>query len=192
MSRKMIKINEEKCIGCGLCVSACKESVIDIVNGKAKIIRDDYCDGLGNCLPVCPTRAITFEEQAESLSIKPKNSNLNQWPVQIKLVQSDATFFQDTKLLIAADCTAYAYKDFHNKIKKNKITIIGCPKLDNVDYIEKLTEIISNNKIHSITIARMDVPCCAGIVNATKLAIQNSKRIIPWKIVTITTDGKLL
>ena len=191
MSRKITKIDEEKCVGCGLCVSVCKESAIDIINGKAKIIRDDYCDGLGNCLPVCPTKAITFEELEESVSIEPKNSHLFQWPVQIKLIHANAPFFQNANLLIAADCTAYAYGNFHNKFMKDKITIIGCPKLDNVDYIEKLTEIISINKLQTITIARMEVPCCAGIVNATKLAIQNSKSIIPWDIVTITTDGRL-
>lgn len=119
-------------------------------------------------------------------------SNLAQWPVQIKLVPVNAPYFDGAKLLIAADCTAYAYGDFHQEFMKNKVTIIGCPKLDDVDYTDKLTEIIKNNNIESVTIVRMEVPCCGGIENAAKIAIKNSGKFIPWQVTTISVDGKIL
>ncbi len=122
----------------------------------------------------------------------PAQSELSQWPVQIKLVAPNAGYFNGANLLIAADCTAYAYGDFHNKFIKNRITLIGCPKLDEGDYTEKLTEIISRNDIKSVTIVRMEVPCCGGIEYAAKTAIQNSGKFLPWQVVTISTDGKIL
>lgn len=238
MIRKIIKINEDECNGCGLCASACHEGAIGIINGKAKLLRDDYCDGLGNCLPVCPTGAITFEERealafdeeavqkrmkrfvrkendtlacgcpsANSKVIEHKEeknmdveesgetnlvSRLNQWPVQIKLVPVNAPYFKNANLLIAADCTAYAYANFHNKFMKNKITLIGCPKLDEGDYTDKLTDILINNNIKSLTVVRMEVPCCGGIANAAKQALKNSDKMIPWQIITISTDGEIL
>jgi ferredoxin len=239
MLRQIIKIDEEKCTGCELCVSACHEGAIGIVNGKAKLLRDDYCDGLGNCLPVCPTGAITFEEREApgfdekavaskmkdtETPVQPENlacgcpgthskvlkhdkseenmcqsqhtqvaqTNLNQWPVQIKLVPANAPYFNNADLLIAADCSAYAFGDFHNKFMKNKITIIGCPKLDEGDYSDKLTSILSMNDIKSLTVVRMEVPCCGGIVSAVKTALLNSGKLIPWQIVTISTDGEIL
>ena len=238
MIRQIIKIDEDKCDGCGLCVSACHEGAIGIVDGRAKLLRDDYCDGLGNCLPVCPTGAITFEErEAEEFNeaaVKAKMENkkpetlacgcpgtnskvisrdndrepmqaqtasalttsaqthLNQWPVQIKLVPLNAGYFEGANLLIAADCAAYSYGNFHNEFMKNRITLIGCPKLDDVDYSEKMTAILTQNNIKSVTVARMEVPCCGGIENAVKSALQNCGKMIPWQIVTLSTDGIVL
>lgn len=233
MIRKIIKINEELCNGCGLCVSACHEAAIGLVGGKAKLLRDDYCDGLGNCLPVCPTNAIAFEEREalefneeevkKNMQLKNENainscpgsrmmnitreekqpvsnsettfdktpSMLRQWPVQIQLVPPNAPYFQDASLLIAADCTAYAFGDFH-QFMKDKITIIGCPKLDEVDYSEKLTQILAFNNIKSVTVIRMEVPCCGGIVHAFKTALKNSGKQIPWRVITLGTDGTIL
>lgn len=231
MIRKIIKIDEEKCNGCGACASACHEGAIDMVNGKAKLMRENYCDGLGDCLPACPTGAISFEEreapaydeaavlaakkaaqetpkpcgcpgsQARVLHREAQNSvteavcpvsQLAQWPVQIKLVPPTAPYFSGAKLLIAADCTAYAYANFHNEFMRGHVTLIGCPKLDNVDYSEKLTEIIRLNDIQSVTIVRMEVPCCGGLEYAAKQALQASGKFIPWNVVTISTNGIIL
>lgn len=236
MKRKIIKIDKEKCNGCGLCVDACHEGAIGMVDGKATLLRDDYCDGLGDCLPVCPTDAISFEEreaaafdaeavkqnQAQKAAEKEplacgcpgtharaikhdkilarptiktdveQASELRQWPVQIKLVAPNAPYFNNAHLLVAADCTAFAYGNFHSEFMKNKITIIGCPKLDDGDYADKLTAILKNNNIKSVTITRMEVPCCGGIVEAVKRALINSGKMIPWQVVTITTDGEII
>jgi NAD-dependent dihydropyrimidine dehydrogenase PreA subunit len=230
MIRKLIRIDESKCDGCGLCVSACHEGAIGLIDGKAKLLRDDYCDGLGDCLPVCPLDAICFEEreaaeydetavkanmentQPETLacgcpgthskSIQRENpgvnadvsaaalkTHLNQWPVQIKLVPPNAPYFKNAHLLVAADCAAYAYGNFHTEFMRNRITLIGCPKLDDEDYSEKLTAILKQNDIKSVTVARMEVPCCGGIENAVKNALQNCGKMIPWQVVTISTDG---
>ena len=195
MIRKIIKIDEEKCNGCGVCANACHEGAIEMIDGKAKLTREDYCDGLGDCLPGCPTGAITFEEreapaydQAAVLAAK----KLSQWPVQIKLVPVTAPYYEDANLLIAADCTAYAYGNFHADFIRKHITLIGCPKLDNVDYTEKLTQIIVNNNIKSVTIVRMEVPCCGGIEHAVKNALQESGKFIPWNVMTISIDGRIL
>ncbi|MBR3808565.1 MAG: 4Fe-4S dicluster domain-containing protein [Lachnospiraceae bacterium] len=203
MKRKIIKINEEKCNGCGACATACHEGAIEMINGVAKLMREDYCDGLGDCLPVCPTGAISFEEreapaynEAAVLVSKQKNaameSSLNHWPIQIKLVPVNAHYFEDCNLLVAADCAAYAYANFHNEFIHNRVTLIGCPKLDNVDYSEKLTQIIAQNNVKSVTVIRMEVPCCGGIEYAVKQALQRSGKFIPWQVVTISTDGKIL
>lgn len=214
MLRKIIKIDEEKCIGCGLCAAACHEGAIGMVDGKAKLLREDYCDGLGDCLPACPVDAISFEvreaaayDEAAVQKAKlhlpedtscdvpqatPSVSRLSQWPVQIKLVPVNAPYFDGANLLIAADCTAYAYGRFHEDFIKNRITLIGCPKLDAGDYADKLTAIIANNNIKSVTIVRMEVPCCGGIEQAAKRALQASGKLIPWRVVVVTTDGQLL
>jgi ferredoxin len=230
MIRNIIKVDENKCSGCGLCVTACHENAIGLIDGKAKLLRDDYCDGLGDCLPVCPANAITFEEREaadyDEIAVKANQSKkqadtlecvcsgshskiiehaeshgentisaksyLKQFPVQIKLVPPNAPYFSNADLLIAADCTAYAYGNFHREYMKDKITLIGCPKLDNADYSEKLTEILKRNDIKSVTVARMEVPCCGGIVHAVKTALKNSGKNIPCQVVTFSTDGKIL
>ena len=209
MIRKIIHIDEEKCNGCGLCAEACHEGAIDMVDGKAKLVRENFCDGFGDCLPNCPTGAITFEEreapaydeaavkaaQAKKAEV-PENyrniSRLGQWPCQIKLLPTEAPFFDGAKLLIAADCTAYAYANMHEDFMKGKITVIGCPKLDAIDYSEKLTDIIRNNDIKSVTIVRMEVPCCGGLQRAAENALRNSGKFIPWQVVTISRDGRIL
>ena len=254
MKRKIIKIDEEKCTGCGLCVSACHEGAIGMVNGKAKLLRDDYCDGLGDCLPACPVDAISFEKREAAAYneeevkknmakksvlarrgcsgsavkmfngqkenklpcgcpysntktlesfVKEQNaysgdnnkgsenpSRLRQWPVQIKLVPVNAPYFENADLLIAADCAAYACGDFHGRYMENKITVIGCPKLDNGEYTEKLAEIIKNNSIKSVTVIRMEVPCCSAIAIMAREAVLLSGKDITIKIVTLGLDGK--
>ena len=192
MIRKIIEIQEEKCNGCGLCASACHEGAIGMVDGKARLLREDYCDGLGDCLPQCPTGAITFVEREAAPYDEAGISRLRQWPCQIKLVPVNAPYFHKAKLLIAADCTAYTYADFHRDFMKGKITLIGCPKLDGADYSEKLTEIIKNNDIISVTILRMEVPCCGGLEMAVKKALQNSGKFLPWQVATISTEGQIL
>jgi ferredoxin len=170
-----------------------------MIDGVATLLRDDYCDGLGDCLPTCPTGAIRFverealeyDEAAVKENMKKKSSQLGQWPCQIKLMPITAPYYKGANLLIAADCSAYAYANMHNKFMKGKITVIGCPKLDNVAYAEKLTSIIKNNDIQSVTIVRMEVPCCGGLEMAAKKALQDSGKFIPWQVFTITTDGRI-
>lgn len=223
MIRKIIHIDEEKCTGCGICATAGHEGAIDIVDGKAKLVREHFCDGFGDCLPGCPTGAITFEEReapaydevavnaakgqhhqcpgsavrqmnkpaAPITASVPQISQLTNWPVQIKLAPLTAPYFQGAKLLIAADCTAYAYAAFHKDFIRGKVTLIGCPKLDNIDYSEKLTAIIRNNDISAVTIVRMEVPCCGGLEMAARKAIQSSGKFIPWQVVTIGIDGTI-
>ena len=238
MIRKIIKIDKEKCNGCGACASACHEGAIDIIDGKAELVREHFCDGLGDCLPECPTGAISFEERdapaydeeavkeaqkkiaaknramtshsgcpgskimqirrtetsepVKATSTADSGSKLQNWPVQIKLAPVNAPYFEDVKLLIAADCTAYAYANMHEEFMKGKITLIGCPKLDQIDYSEKLTQIIAENNIKSVTVLRMEVPCCGGLENAAVKALKNSGKFLPWQVVTISIDGRIL
>lgn len=197
MIRKIIKIDESKCNGCAACATACHEGAIEMIGGVAKLTREDYCDGLGDCLPACPTGAITFEMREapaydEAAVLAAQEAKLTQWPVQIKLVPTSSPYFKNANLLIAADCTAFAYGNFHREFIRNHVTLIGCPKLDAVDYSEKLTEILKNNDIKSVKVVRMEVPCCGGIENAVKKAFINSGKVIPWSVVTISTDGRIL
>jgi len=227
MIRRIITIDEEKCNGCGLCAKACHEGAIGMVDGKAKLLREDYCDGLGDCLPAYPMNAISFEEREapayneaavlaakkakeEQLpcgcpgsacqSIQQENpavttlipSQLQNFPIQLKLAPVNAPWFDGADLLIAADCTAYAYGNFHSKFMKNKVTLIGCPKLDNPSYAEKLTQIFALNNIRSITVTRMTVPCCGGLPFAVRTALENCGKNIPLNIVTISPDGKIM
>lgn len=230
MIRKIIKINQDKCNGCGLCTSACHEGAIGMINGKASLLREDYCDGLGDCLPACPTGAITFEQReapaydhaavqaakaAQAAAPLPCGcpgseskpicrdtalgcektdmpSALSQWPVQLKLAPLHAPYFEGANLLVAADCTAYAYGNFHQKFMRNHVTLIGCPKLDDGDYAQKLTEILTHNAIRSVTVARMEVPCCGGIENAVQRALQQSGKQVPLRVVILSTNGNIL
>ena len=224
MIRRMIQIDQQKCNGCGLCVTACHEGAIAMIGGKAYLARENFCDGFGDCLPGCPTGAITFVEreapaydEAAVLRAKAEKagghmgcpgsrlqgrtpeapteghcpSQLRQWPVQIKLVPVTAPWFRDSDVLVAADCTAYAYGDFHRDFLRGKILLVGCPKLDAVDYSEKLTQIFGANSIRSLTVLRMEVPCCGGLERAVKTAVANSGKNIPVQVVTVTTDGKI-
>lgn len=247
MKRNIVKIHEEKCNGCGLCVTSCHEGAIEIVDGKARLISDKYCDGLGNCLPACPTNAIEIiEREADEFDeiaveqllkqnatnkdagikakpipcgcpgtmakklqkptetpteIKDKSvdqsgvrpSELSQWPVQLKLVHPQADFFENADVLVAADCTAFAYGDFHKDFVKGKVVLIGCPKLDdNQYYVEKMTEIIAHNSLNSITVVRMEVPCCGGIIAAVKEAMLKAQTIIPYHEVIIGVNGDIV
>ena len=213
MIRKIIQIDRDQCNGCGLCAKACHEGAIGMVGGKAVLLRDDYCDGLGDCLPACPTGAISFVEReaapyneaavkhsgcpgsaAKTIteSTVRMESQLRQWPVQIKLVPIRASWLDGCDLLIAADCTAYAYANFHQDFIRDHITLVGCPKLDSVDYSIKLTEILKNNDLKSVTVVRMEVPCCGGMEFAARKALQESGKCLPFKVATISTDGQLL
>ena len=227
MIRKIIHIDRDKCNGCGACARACHEGAIDIIDGKAVLVREHFCDGLGDCLPACPTDAITFEEReapaydeaavqrAQKLAQKKPfsgcpgmrakqfhrstapaagaacPSQLSQWPVQIKLAGVMATYFDDADLLIAADCTAYAYAKFHDEFLKDRVVLVGCPKLDSTDYAVKLAEIIRQNEVQSITVVRMEVPCCGGLEMAAKRALEASGKRLPWQVITVGTDGTI-
>ena len=199
MIRKIIRIDEEKCTGCALCATAGQEGAIGMVNGKAKLLRENYCDGFGDCLPACPAGAISFEEREAPaydenavLKSKPSVGRLSQWPVQIKLVPVTAPFFKDADLLIAATCSAFAYGAFHEHFIKGRVTLVGCPKLDGVDYADKLSQIFAANDIKSIRLARMQVPCCGGLESAVKRAVAASGKDIPVSVSIISSDGRIL
>ena len=205
--RKIIKIDEDKCTGCGLCIPNCAEGALKIVDGKARLVSDFLCDGLGACLGHCPEGAITIEErEAASFSEKAAcpgskalnfshhgKSQLSNWPIQIKLVPVNAPYFNGADLLIAADCVPFAYPEFHEKLLSGRILMVGCPKLDDVgSYQEKIAEIIKGNDIKSVTCVRMEVPCCFGLVNAAKEAIEGSKKAVPFKEFVVGIKGEVL
>ncbi len=239
--RKIVRIDEEKCTGCGLCIPNCAEGALQIVDGKARLITDKFCDGLGACLGHCPEDAITIiEREAEEFDEKaveahlhqqreatqphqhqqehqfggcpsskvlqfkapqsgvdssPKESSVSQlthWPVQLKLVPVEAPYFQDADLLVAADCVPFAYPDFHKDFLKGKALVVGCPKLDDIQfYREKLIAIFKANTIKSGTILFMEVPCCFGLVKVTEDAIKASGKPIPIKKVKIGIQGEV-
>ena len=213
MRRRIIKIDTEKCNGCGLCAKACHEGAIAMIGGKAALMRDDYCDGLGDCLPACPTGAISFEvreaeaydqaaverrmgkqsscagAQSQAITNPASGSALMQWPVQIQLAPIQAPYYQGARLLIAADCTAYAYHEFHTAFMQGRITLIGCPKLDDAPYEEKLCAIFQQNDIKDITLVRMEVPCCGGMDRIIQQALADSGKQIPYRVETIALDG---
>ena len=224
MIRKIICIDEDKCIGCGLCAHACQEGAIGMVDGKARLLREDYCDGLGNCLPACPTNAISFVEReapafdeaavraSQQKAAQPAEggcpgkkirqfntrepgegaacaSQLRQWPCQLRLAPVSAPYFDGAELLIAADCTAFAYAAIHQDFMRGRITLIGCPKLDDADYADKLTEILKRNDIRSVTVLRMEVPCCGGLEHAVRKTLERSGKDIPLAVTIVSIDG---
>jgi NAD-dependent dihydropyrimidine dehydrogenase PreA subunit len=238
-ARKIVKIDEEKCTGCGLCIPNCAEGALQIIDGKARLVSEKFCDGLGACLGHCPEDAITviereaeeFDEKAveaflhrkEETQPKPQPqpvfngcpssrsmyfqvpetqtetvsnirlvSMLSHWPVQLKLVPINAPYFQDRDLLVTADCVPFAYPDFHSDFLKGKAVVVGCPKLDDVQYYkEKLTEIFKANSIKSVTVPYMEVPCCFGLVKATEDAIAASGKNITLKKIKIGIRGEI-
>lgn len=227
MERRVIEIDQERCNGCGKCVTACAEGAIGLINGKARLLRDDYCDGLGNCLPVCPQDAIHFivreasdfdetavkrhmlqrsahfTQAAEAASrtkerpmhhrrtSKVPESKLRQWPVQIQLVSEAAPYFDDADVLVAADCSAFAYGNFHEAFMDGRVTLIGCTKLDDADYADKLADIFRNHKVKSILVTRIDLPCCSRLESAVRDAVERSGKNIPVDVVTIATNGDI-
>lgn len=240
MKRKIVRIDEEACTGCGLCAAACREGAIRLVDGKARLVSESYCDGLGACLPACPAGAIAIEEReaaafdeeavrahlAEDQAGPPAaetvkmacgcpgtqaraisrgttatvssgadsggGSELAQWPCQIRLVPADAPYLEGAHLLVAADCAAYAYARFHPDFMRGRITLIGCPKLDQEDYGIKLAHMLNAHDIRSVTVVRMEVPCCGGLVRAAERALRESGKLIPWRVVTLGTDGEIV
>lgn len=206
MIRKIIKIDQDKCNGCALCASACHEGAIIMKDGKAFLAREDFCDGFGDCLPVCESGAISFieketlpfvnqgqKENEEEAEVKDFiRSQLNQWPCQLKLVPAYAPYFDEADLLISADCCSYSYPNFHNKFMKNRVTLIGCPKLDGTDYSLKIANILINNDIKSITVVKMEVPCCNGIERMVKKAVEISGKNFPVNVTIISTSGKII
>ena len=238
--RNIVVIHEDKCNGCGLCVSACAEGAIQLVDGKAKLMSDTYCDGLGACLGECPQDAITIEQReavdfdeeaakehiarmqetkqafiqidkardcpganAKTIDRSTQNrqvsasksvpSALTNWPVQINLVPVNAQYLQGADLLISADCAPFAFADFHTKLLPGKILLIGCPKLDDANvYVEKLGHIFANSGINSITIVRMEVPCCGGLTQIIKQALAISGANIPVMEVTVGISGDII
>lgn len=233
--RKIIRIDEEKCDGCGKCASACHEGAIEIVNGKARLVKESYCDGLGACIGDCPRGALTietreadgFDEKAVAEEMAKKEaaakaspaapacgcpsaaartlnpsvaagggtaipSQLSAWPVQIALIPPAAPFLEDADLLIAADCTPFAFPDFHRRFMKGRITMVGCPKLDDTGpYFEKLTEIFRTRGIRSVEVAYMQVPCCSALTRLVLAAREASGASFPVRLTRIGLDGAI-
>ncbi len=234
-SRKIIKIAEEKCNGCGVCVPACAEGALQIISGKAKLVSEVYCDGLGACLGECPQSAISieeriaeeFDEEAAKLHVEKKKdakdklfhgcpsaivskfdkkehekqistvcgnqfSMLGHWPVQLRLLPPTAAFLNNADVLLVGDCVPFAMADFHARYLKDKVVLVACPKLDDFQaHLNKLTDIIIHNSIKSITVIKMEVPCCSGLVNMLHQAMQNAGKNIPYKVITVDIKGDL-
>lgn len=231
--RNIVKIDEEKCNGCGLCAKACAEGAIKIINGKAKLIGETYCDGLGACIGHCPQGAITiekrqaaeFDEEATKAHLAKQHkahehsgfvcpgtmtqtlrkkseekssvgaavsSHLNHWPVQLKLVSPQAAYFADSDLLLVADCVPFAMGDFHNRFLRGHSVVVGCPKLDDAEfYVEKLAAILKSNKLNSLMVIHMEVPCCFGLTHIVKDAIVQSGLKMAFEDVTVDLHGNV-
>lgn len=200
-------MRDDYCDGLGDCLPVCPTNAISFIEREAAeydeaAVQANQAAKTAEPLPCgCPgTHSKSIQRQAQPVQTAPTaafeggsvQSQLSQWPVQIKLVPINAPYFNGANLLVAADCTAFAYGDFHRQFIKNHVTLVGCPKLDAGDYSEKLTEIIKNNDIKSVKVVRMEVPCCGGIEHAVKQALMNSGKMIPWQVVTISTDGRIL
>jgi len=198
MKRTIIKIDENLCTGCGDCVVDCHEGALQIIDGKARLISDTYCDGLGACIGTCPAGAITLEEREAEPYKEPKCCNvvssLNQWPLQLHLINPAISDAKNTDWILASDCSGFAYRDFHDRfINNNHRIAIACPKLDhsiNV-YVEKLTAMIDNAAINTLTVIMMEVPCCRGLLQIATAAQANAKHKIPLKEIIIGIDGGL-
>jgi NAD-dependent dihydropyrimidine dehydrogenase PreA subunit len=231
--RNIVKIDEEKCDGCGQCIDACAEGAIELIDGKAKLVSEVYCDGLGACIGQCPQDAITIEKrEAEEFDEKATKahlakeqkvrsqtdfvcpgsvakrlreesetddsdaaavlSQLTHWPIQLKLVPPNAPYFADADLLLVADCVPFAMGDFHNKFLKERSIVVGCPKLDNADfYIEKLARIVNSNKLNSLTVLHMEVPCCFGLTHIARKAIEAGGVRMPFEDITVALHGNV-
>ena len=221
MNRKIIVIDEEKCNGCGQCVTGCAEGAIALINGKAKLVSEVYCDGLGACIGECPVGALTLVEKeapeydqaavdkhlatigraphaaasacpGAAPAMAPTQSQLGNWPLQLSLMPINAPYLERATLLMAADCTAFAYPDFHRHFVKGKVSIIGCPKLDDAAaYREKLAKIIQANHIEFIHVVYMEVPCCGGLVRLVQQAVADSGCKVPVKLTKIGIGGEI-
>ncbi len=192
MKRDVVSIDPDRCTGCGRCVEACSEGAIGIVDGKAAVLDENVCDGLGACLPACPAGAISIvkaDETADALPIAPLGA---QWPVQIRLVPASAPFLKGCDLLLAADCSAFVHRSFHSTFAEGKAVLIGCPKLDPRDCWEKLSEIVSGNDVKSVTVVRMEVPCCSPLERAASAAVSSCKRKVPLRTVVLRKDGSVV
>jgi len=231
-NRKVVRIDEDKCNGCGVCIPSCAEDALKIIGGKARLVSDKFCDGLGACLGECPQGAITIEERpAEEfdeveakIRVGQKRSNIEEepvcgcasagvremkpiepgreqpitpsqlchWPVQLTLVPANAPFLKGAEVVLAADCTAFAYAGFHQEFLKNHVLIIACPKLDDFEsHLKKLTQIVANSGLKSLTVVHMEVPCCSGLVFMAKKAIEATNSKIPLIEITIKINGEL-
>jgi NAD-dependent dihydropyrimidine dehydrogenase PreA subunit len=217
MKRTIVKIDENRCTGCGACVKGCHGGALQIIDGKARIINDDYCDGFGACIGECPNGAISLEEREakphhEQTNVEKKScpsmqemsftqskeqnslvSELRHFPIQLHLINPNAGFLHNTDLILAADCTAFAYGNFHQRFMKNKSLAIACPKLDHSKdlYVEKLTEMIDCASVNTLTVIVMEVPCCRGLLQIAQQAQAIAKRKIPVKKVVIGIKGNL-
>jgi NAD-dependent dihydropyrimidine dehydrogenase PreA subunit len=203
VKRAIVKIDEEKCNGCGLCIPKCAEGALKLVDGKAKLVSDVYCDGLGACLGTCPQDAIrvierdasAFDEEATKEYQRSQNrpSRLRNWPVQLNLVNPRAPFFKGADLLIMADCVPVASPDWQGTLLKGQVVLVGCPKFDDVPaYLEKLTDIFKYNELKRVTIVHMEVPCCSGLVGLLVKAIKDAGKNVPLERLVLSVEGEPL